>query len=181
MDRRHGPGLEFGPGVEQGDRALDLGRPDEADRPLRARQPAGGDEPVQATGDLEDSRAAAGIVVGARRRVIEMAGKNDLLIAPFARDHRGRDQIGPRRAPRLDLGAKPDRLTGLKPLLPCPGLGRRDHEGEGRMGAERVEMAPANQAFILAPPGGALVLRPGDDPNGAVAADGEIGDGFRLR
>ena len=48
------------------------------------------------------------------------------------------------------------------------------------MGAERVEMAPADQAFILAPPGGSLVLGPGDDAGGAMAADGEIGDRLGL-
>ena len=49
------------------------------------------------------------------------------------------------------------------------------------MGGEGVEMAPADQALVLAPPGGALVLRPGDDAGGAEAADRQLLDRARLR
>ena len=165
---------ELRAGVEQGDRGLDLGRPDEADRPLGPGQRAAADQLAQRPRHLQHARAARGIVVRARIGMIEMAGIDDLLIAAAAGDDRGRDQIGARLPPRIDVRAQPDRLARPQPRLPGAGAGGGDHEGEAGMRREGVEMPPAQQGLVVAIPAGTLVLRPGDDPRRAVTADGEI-------
>src|SRR5581483_10341106 len=109
------------------------------------------------------------------------AGEKDLVRAVAARDHRGRDQIGARALAGIDLGAQMDGLAARQALLPGVGARRRDHEGEGGMRRERVEMAPADEALVLAPPAGVLVLRPGDDAGGAEPPDRELLDHARLR
>ena len=71
---------ELGPGVQERDRAFDLGGPEEADRPSRPRQRAARDQSLQRARDLEDAGAAAGVVVRSRRGMVEVAGIDDLLV-----------------------------------------------------------------------------------------------------
>src|SRR4051812_39981181 len=72
------PLRELGFRVQQGNGALDLGRPDEADRPRRTWQSARGDEFLQGSRDLENRNAATGVVIRSGPLVIEVTREGDL-------------------------------------------------------------------------------------------------------
>ena len=167
VDGGERPNGELGPRVQQRDRAFDLARPEEADRTQRLRQFARGDQRLEGARDLKDSSAAAGIVVGTGVGMVEVAGIDDFVAPIAARNDCGWNAIFARLAPGDDLGAQMHRLAALHPRLPGVRLRRRDHEGEGRV-QPGIEMAPAEQALIFAPPAGLLVLRPRHDPRGAI-------------
>ena len=102
---------ELGPAVEQRQRALDLGRPDEAERAraARARRPSAISFDERAR-DLQDRGAAAGVVVGARARMVEVAAEDDLLAATRADRRPGSSRSGCRRRP----GAGPASTTRVR-------------------------------------------------------------------
>ena len=124
MDGRQRAAPIFGPRIEQGDGAFDLARPNESERPLRLRQAAIGNQAVENSGGLEHTRAAASVIVGARRRMVEVAGKDDFLGAVLTRNDSGGDELRPWRPTRLDTRAKPNGLTASKTLLPSSCAGR---------------------------------------------------------
>ena len=165
-------------------RALDFGRPDEAQRTPRRCQPALANQLRKGSRDLENRRAAAGIVVGARARMIEVTAEDDLLAAHLrigpANRRRG-NRIGPRFGAGIDACREPHRLARREARGERTGARRRDHERESLHLRKTVEVSPADERGVLAPPTLTLVLRPADDTGGAVISDGEVGDRTGLR
>ena len=102
------------------------------------------------------------------RWMIEVAGETISCARSRAGDHRRRDQIRAGGAGRPRPRARRRTVSPFASrCLPGMGAGRRDHEGEGRV-VPGVEVPPADQALVLAPPRRLLVLRPGDDARRAV-------------
>src|SRR6202040_2360042 len=105
----HGAGVrgDRRPRVEQRDRALDLGWPDEAHGAARRRELSLADQLAEGPSHLEDRGAPAGVVVGARLLVVQMTGEDDLLACDrgvwiAARDDCGDDVVAPGLLTRLD-------------------------------------------------------------------------------
>src|SRR6185436_15459087 len=119
-----------------------------------------GHELRQRARDLEDRRAAAGVVVRAGARVVEMAAEDDLLLAQLRPRHRRRHElVCARLLPRADDGMHADGLVPREPLLQRARGFERDHERERLHRREGLEMSPADEVLVLAVPRGALVLR----------------------
>src|SRR6185503_5028712 len=93
MHRRLDPRRDLRLAVEQRQRALDLRREDEADRAPRRLEALLVDQLRKRPRDLEDRRAAAGVVVRARARMIEVATEDDLLAAQLSTGNRRRRDL----------------------------------------------------------------------------------------
>ena len=71
-------------------------------------------------------------------------------------------------------------FTTGHPVLQRPCFLERNHERERRGRGKGVEMSPAHEVLVFAPPGRPLVLGETDDPGGTKARDREFSDRFRL-
>src|SRR5437660_8244013 len=164
MDGRLDAPRHLRPPVQQRQGPFDLGRPDEADGAAWWVETLLRDELRQRARHLQDRGAAAGVVVRAGPRMIEMAAEDDLLVAQVRAGNGGRgDLVRAGLLARLDDRVQPDRLAGREPLLQRACGLERDHEAEGLERRECVEMAPADEVLVLAPPRRLLVLRVADD------------------
>ena len=96
--------------------AVVLRRPPEADRAPGPRQVAIGDEPGQRAADLEQTRAATGVIVHRLLSFLQMRGEHDVLIDAWigAANYRLHH-----RHPRFGMGARAE-------------LGTHDGVGEHR-------------------------------------------------
>jgi len=171
------------PLVQQRQRALHLVGKDEAQRARRPRQLAFLDQLGERARHFEDGGAAAGVVVGARARMVEVTAEGDLLAAArgVAAGKRGGDHLVRARVlAGAHLRRQPHRLAAREPRLEVARGGERDHEGEARHGVEAAEVAPADEGGVVPPPGRALVLDVADDAGGAVRLHGERDHRLRL-
>src|SRR6187402_1824244 len=106
--------------------------------------------------------------------MIQVAGIDDLARAVLPRNDGRWDKIGSGRPARLDTRTQPDLFAAPKPFLPCMRSCRRNHERERRV-LPRIEVSPANQVLILAPPALFLILRPGNYSGSAVSLHRQSG------
>ena len=116
------------------------------------RERAAADQPLERRARLRGcprSRVALSLAPG--DGMVEVAGEDDLLVAPPPGDDRGRDQIGARAPAGVDLGPQPHRLAAAQPLLPAARAGRRDHEGEGRVRRRRSSRWPQRTRLSSSP------------------------------
>ena len=99
-----------------------------------------------------------------------------------ARDGRRRDVVGARMLARLARPRAADRLAAARA---APGTARAcfSETMKANVGvfAKRVEVPPAHQVLVLAPPGRALVLRVADDAGRAARLDRQRRHRRRLR
>src|SRR5262249_14620839 len=103
-------------------------------RVRRPRQLVFTDQLLQGAGDFEDGCATAGIVVGSRSLVIEMATENDLLVFKpgiGAGDGCSDDLVVSRVLPGADHGVEADLFSVGQTIAQGAGGFERDHEGEG--------------------------------------------------
>lgn len=171
-------------GVQQRQRPFNLRRPDEADRAARRPEALLVDELAERARDLEDRRAAAGVVVRPRPRVIEVATEDDLL----ARDggigagDRGRgDVVEAGLHLRADDGMKANALSVREARLQRARVAEGDHEGEGLRGREGLEVAPADERLVLLRPRRALIRGVADQSRRAEFPHGQLLRRPRLR
>ena len=184
VDRGAGAPRDLGTVVQQRQRALDLGREDEAQGARRPRQAAVGDQRRERPRHFQDGGATAGVVVGARPRVVEVAGEDQLLLASRrvgAGEGRGDHVVGAVVLPGAHSGVQANRLAAREPRLQLARRAERDHERERGGGVEAADVPPAHQGGVVPPPGRALVLGVADDAGGAEALDGDGDDRLRLR
>ena len=140
----------------------------------RRRNPLRVDQHLQRSRDLEVRGAAAGVVVRARLLVIEMAAEHDVA----GGGDRCRESSRPafRSGIASSLRARTTACSVMRsprgePLLQRPRLADRNHDRERVPAAARVEMAPANQILIVAPPRADLVRVVADETGGAELLD----------
>jgi hypothetical protein len=81
-----------------------------------------------------------------------------------------------------DDRVKRDCLASAQPLLERARLAQRDHDREGVGPASRVEMAPADQILVVAPPCADLIRVVADESGGALLLDclAMTGGGHRV-
>ena len=123
---------------------------------------------------LQDRDTSASIVVCARPLVVQMAAVHDFTVGRVrARNRASHDSPLSWTDARLDMGIQDHRLAS-SPTFP-QSLGRLagHHEGEyGRL--PRIQMAPANQRWIRARPGGCLVGHVADDAHRTMLRDCQL-------
>jgi len=113
------------------DAAFDLGRPQEANRACRSRQNAICHQCIQRPCGFEYRDTARRVVVSSRPRVIEVAGKMDVLVRPIrATNGRRRERIVAGLMTGVDFGMQVDLFTSRQTLLKFSGLSQRNHEAE---------------------------------------------------
>ena len=142
------------------DAAFDFGRPQEADRARRPRQRSFVDQLAERARHFEYGHAAGSIVVGARARMIQVAGEEDFLLRQCrirSVDPGGGKAIVAAIMAGIDVALQQYVLTGRHTLLQPPRFRERDHESKGPGFRETAEVTPADQAIVLFPPGRALV------------------------
>ena len=111
--------------------ALDFGGPQEANRACRSRQNAICHQCIQRPCGFEYRDTARRVVVGSRPRVIEVAGKVDVLVRPVrAMNGRRRERIVAGLMTGVDFGMQVDLFTSRQTLLKFSGLSQRNHEAE---------------------------------------------------
>ena len=128
---------------------------------------------LQRSGDLQIRGAAAGVVVRARLLVIQVAAEDDLAGGWIGAGN-GRDERLVAHGvvvARANDGVERDVLAARQPLLQRPRLADRNHDRERVLASARVEMAPANQILIVAPPGAHLVRVVADQAGRAELLD----------
>ena len=111
MHHRLDPFRKLRLSVQERDRALNLRWPDKPNRPRRPRQLPLGNQFLKRPRDFQNRYATAGIVVGSRPLMIQMAGKCDLLVLQLAigsSDRRRHHLIVPRMLPRLGDRMQPN-------------------------------------------------------------------------
>jgi hypothetical protein len=115
--------------------------------------------------------------------MIEVAGVgNFLFLQPGVRagNCRGDHFVVPGVLAGFHERMQQDRLAVSKPRLHRAGRPERHHEAERLHRRERFQVAPADEAVVIARPRGPLVLRVAHDSGGAEFSDREFRDGARL-
>ncbi len=169
VDAGHEPLRDLGVAGEPGLGPRDLGKPEETNGAAGTRERPAAHRGLQRPADLQDGRAARGVVVGARRLVAEVGGQDDLsgggIGAGKDRAHHvvaGGDHAGADAGPHQHLFARAQpRAQGFR--LPL-----REHEGEAVLRLVRRQVAPAHEVAIVARPRSRLVWEVGKETRGAA-------------
>ena len=125
---------KFRLGIQQRLGTLDLRRPDKPDSSLRRRQFAFFDQLLQRARDFENGHTSAGIVIGSRPLMIEMATEGDLFALELgigARNRAGHNLVTSRMLSRADHSMKPHLLAMRQPLTQRSRHFKRSHESKG--------------------------------------------------
>ena len=155
-------------GIQQRNCPFNLRRPNKSNRPRRSRQRPLVDQLLQRPRHLQNRHAPAGIVVRSRPLMVQVARKRNLLLLQLRirpRNRRRHHFIISRMLSRLHHRMQPDLFSALQPFLHRPRRLQRHHERKRLVLRKCLQMSPADQILILAPPRRFLVLRVTHNPH----------------
>src|SRR6266481_5175431 len=164
-------------GIQQRHRSFNLWRPNKSNRSRRPCHLSLVDQLLQRSRHLQNRHAPAGVVVRPRPLMIQMARKRDLLLLQLRirpRNRRRHYFIIPRMLPRLHQCVQHDSFAPRQPLAKSARRLQRHHERKRLVLRKRLQMPPANQVLIFAPPSRLLVLRVTHNPRRAECSDSQI-------